>query len=354
MDEKVNTVVIGGGQAGLAAGYYLSQKGDGRGGRFMILDENMRTGDSWRSRWDGLRLFTPAKYNGLPGKPFPAADFYFPTKDETAAYLEDYARSFNLPVQHNVKVMRLFKDETGYQVSTSAGSLHAKNVIVATGAYQKPYTPAFAGALDPAIFQVHSAAYCSPQQVPAQNVLVVGAGNSGAEIGLELARAGKQVWLAGRDVGRIPADRLGRILGGRPYWFLISRVMSVSTPVGRKMRDTILHHGAPLIGSNRQKVADAGIESASRVQAVVSGQPQLEDGRSLPVDGVIWATGFRPDYSWIGMPIFDESGYPRHQRGVVPEAPGLYFTGLPFQTALSSALIGGAGPDAEYVVRHIS
>jgi putative flavoprotein involved in K+ transport len=225
---------------------------------------------------------------------------------------------------------------------------------VATGAYQKPYIPIFAAALNPTIFQVHSAAYCNPQQVPAQNVLVVGAGNSGAEIGLELARAGKHVWLAGRDVGSIPADRFGRILGGRPYWFILSRLLSINTPVGRKMRDNVFRHGTPLIRLNRQVVTEAGIENAPRVKDVVSGQPQMEDGHLLPVDGVVWATGFRPDYSWIDMPIFDESSYPRHQRGVVPEAPGLYFTGLPFQTALSSALLGGTGPDAEYIVRKIS
>jgi putative flavoprotein involved in K+ transport len=350
MEEQVQTIVIGGGQAGLAAGYYLSQRGD----RFLILDENVRTGDSWRRRWDGLRLFTPAKYNSLPGKRFPGEDFYFPTKDEAAAYLDDYASSFNLPVRHNGKVLRLSRDEAGYQVSTSAGSLRAKNVIVATGAYQKPFTPAFARELDPTIFQVHSVEYCNPQQIPAQNILVVGAGNSGAEIALDLARAGKQVWLSGRNVGRIPADRLGRILGGRPYWFLISRVLSVNTPAGRKMRDTILHHGAPLIRANMQEVAGAGIVSTPRIKGVISGRPELEDGRGIPVDGIIWATGFRPDYSWIDLPIFDPSGYPRHQRGVVAEAPGLFFTGLPFQTALSSALLGGAGPDAEYVVRKIS
>jgi putative flavoprotein involved in K+ transport len=355
MDEQVKTIVIGSGQAGLAAGYYLSQRGARSAGNdsFLILDENMRTGDSWRRRWDGLRLFTPAKYNSLPGKRFPGADFYFPTKDEAAAYLEDYAGSFNLPVRHNVKVLRLSRDQAGYQVSTSVGSLRAKNVIIATGAYQKPFTPAFARELDPAIFQVHSAAYCNPQQVPAQNVLVVGAGNSGVEIALELARAGKQVWLSGRNVGRIPANRLGRILGGRPYWFLISRVLSIHTPMGRKMRDVVLHHGAPLIRANMQEVTGAGIVSAPRVKDVVSGKPELEDERALPVDGIIWATGFRPDYSWIDLPIFDVTGYPRHQRGVVAEVPGLYFTGLPFQTALSSALLGGAGSDAEYIVRKI-
>jgi putative flavoprotein involved in K+ transport len=350
IDETFTTIVVGGGQAGLAAGYFLAQQGD----RFTILDENKRTGEAWRNRWDSLRLFTPSKYNGLPGKPFPKPDFYFPTKDEVADYLEEYARQFRLPVRHRVKVEALTRNDQGYRLSTGAGSFHAGNVIVATGPYQKPYTPAFAQELDPAILQLHSSAYCNPEQIPVQNVLVVGAGNSGAEIGIELARAGKRVWLAGKDVGRIPADRVGRILGGQPYWWFISRVLNVNTPIGQKMRSKVLYHGAPLIHVSRQEVLDAGIESMPRVSGVLSGKPQLEDGRSLPAEGVIWATGFRPDFKWIDLPVFDEHGYPRHQRGIVQGAPGLYFVGLPFQTALSSALLGGVGAEARYIVQQMA
>jgi len=350
MDKSFQTIVIGGGQAGLAAGYFLAQQNDS----FTILDENRRTGEVWRNRWDSLRLFTPSKYNGLPGMPFPKPDFYFPTKDEAADYLEAYAGRFNLPVQHGVKVELLTYNDQGYRISTGAGSFHARNVIVATGPYQKPYTPAFAQELDPTILQVHSSAYRNPGQISVQNILVVGAGNSGAEIGLELARAGKRVWLAGRDVGRIPADKVGRILGGRPYWWFISRVLSVVTPIGRKMRSNVLYHGAPLIRASRQEVLDAGIESIPRISGVLSGKPKVEDGRSLPAEGVIWATGFRPDFKWIDLPVFDENGYPRHQRGIVQGAPGLYFVGLPFQTALTSALLGGVGADAAYIAGQIA
>lgn len=350
MDETFETIVIGGGQAGLAAGHFLAQRGDG----FAILDENKRTGAAWRNRWDSLRLFTPSKYNGLPGMLFPKPDFYFPTKDEVADYLEEYVRQFRLPVRYGVKVEALSRNGHGYRLSTNNGGFNARNVIVATGPYQKPYTPSFARELDPAILQVHSSSYCNPRQIPVQNILVVGAGNSGAEISLELARAGKRVWLAGRDVGRIPADKLGKAFGGRLYWWFISRVLSVDTPIGRKMKSKVLYHGAPLIRANRQEVIDAGIESTPRVSAVQSGKPQLEDGRVLPAEGVIWATGFRPDYKWINLPVFDEQGYPRHQRGIVPEAPGLFFVGLPFQTALSSALLGGAGVEAAYIVRQIA
>ncbi len=348
--EPTQTIVIGGGQAGLAAGYFLTQQGHS----FTILDENKCAGDVWRSRWDSLRLFTPSKYSSLPGSRFPQADFYFPTKDEVADYLEAYAGQFHLPVQHGVKVETLTRSDKGYRVITSAGSLDAKKVIIATGPFQKPKIPAFAQKLDAHILQIHSSAYYNPGRIPVQNILVVGAGNSGTEIALELARSGKRVWLAGRDVGRIPADKLGRVFGGGLYWWFINGVLNVKTPIGRKMRTKVLYQGAPLISSSRRQVLEAGIESTPRVSAVLSGKPQLEDGRSLPAEAVIWATGFVPDYKWIDLPVFDEYGYPRHQRGVILEAPGLYFVGLPFQTALSSSLLGGVGVEAKYIVNQMA
>ncbi|MCL5097378.1 MAG: NAD(P)/FAD-dependent oxidoreductase [Candidatus Omnitrophica bacterium] len=350
MDESFQTIIVGGGQAGLAAGFFLSQQGNS----FVILDENIRTGESWRNRWDGLRLFTPSKYNGLPGRPFPSPDFYFPTKDEVADYLEEYAGHFRLPLRHGVKVESLTRNDTGYRLTTSNGQILTRNVIIATGPYQKPNKPPYAQDLDPSILQMHSSAYRNPQEIPVQNVLVVGAANSGAEISLELAKAGKKVWLAGRDVGRIPADKLGKAFGGRLYWWFISQILSVKTPIGRKMSSDVYIHGAPLIRASRQEIVDAGVESTLRVTGTVNGKPQLEDGRRIPAEAVIWATGFRPDYKWIDLPIFDEQGYPRHQRGIIPEAPGLYFVGLLFQTALSSALLGGVGAEAEYIAKKIA
>jgi putative flavoprotein involved in K+ transport len=259
-----------------------------------------------------------------------------------------------LPVRHGVKVEALSRNEQGYRLSAGEDSFHARNVIVATGAFHTPYTPTLAGELDPSIFQMHSHAYRKSGQVPVQNVLVAGSGNSGAEIAIELAKTGKRVWLAGRDVGHIPADKLGKAFGGRPYWWFVRRVLSVDTPIGRKMRSNVLYHGNPLIRLNRQEVIQAGVEWTPRVSGIQSGKPQVEDGRVLPVEGVIWATGFRPDFRWINLPVFDDHGYPRHNRGVVPEAPGLYFVGLHFQTALSSALLGGVGADAHYIVRQIN
>ncbi len=348
-EESFHTIVIGGGQAGLTAGYFLAQQGES----FVILDGSRRTGEAWRSRWDSLRLFTPSQFDGLPGMPFPKPDYYFPSKDEIANYLEAYAEQFHLPVRHGVKVDALSRNDHTYQLSSGADSFSAKNVIVATGPYQSPYTPPFAAELDPGILQLHSSAYRNPEQIPSQTVLVVGAGNSGAEIALELSRAGKRVWLAGRDVGHIPANTLGKAFSGRPYWWFISHLLSVDTPIGRKMKSDVLYHGNPLIRSNRQEVVDAGIECTARISGVMSGKPQTEDGRILEVESVVWATGFRPNYKWIDLPVFDDHGYPRHQRGVVQEAPGLYFVGLHFQTALSSALLGGVGADAAYIARQL-
>ena len=346
-EEFYNTIVIGGGQAGLAAGYFLAQQGQ----NFAILDGESRIGTVWRQRWDSLRLFTPAQFNGLPGMPFPGGDNYFPSKDEAADYLESYALKFHLPIRPDTKIDRLKRDGDSYRLSSTAQSFKAKNVIVATGAYQSPHIPTFAAQLDPAICQLHSFAYRNPDQVPAGRVLVVGAGNSGAEIGLELRKAGREVWLSGRDVGHIPANQLGKYFGGRPYWWLISHVLSIDTPVGRKMQAQVRQHGNPLIRSNRKDVLNAGIQVAARLAGVQAGKPHLQDGRTLDVEAVVWSTGFRPDYQWIKLPIFNGNGVPHHERGVVPGAKGLYFVGLHFQTALTSALIGGVGKDAQYITR---
>jgi putative flavoprotein involved in K+ transport len=299
-------------------------------------------------------LFTPSQFNGLPGMPFPKPDYYFPTKDEVADYLEGYAGQFHLPVRHEVKVEALSKSDVGFRLEAGPTSFSARNVIVATGPFTMPYTPDFAKDLDPALFQLHSNAYRNPEQIPVQSMLVVGAGNSGAEIAMELSRAGKKVWLAGRDVGRIPANTLGKAFGGRPYWWFISQALSVSTPIGRKMRSNVLYHGNPLIRANRREIIESGIECVPRLSGGRGGKPVFEDGRNVDVDGVIWATGFRPYFGWIDLPVFDEHDLPRHERGVIPEAKGLYFVGLHFQTALSSALMGGVGADAKYITGKIA
>ena len=347
--EKHRTVVIGGGQAGLAAAQLLSREDHD----VVVLESHDRIGESWRNRWDSLRLFTPAKFNGLPGLPFPGDDFYFPTKDEVVDYLKAYTDRFKIPVRFGTAVDSLSRTNGSFTVAAGEKTFEADNVIVAAGPYHHPLIPGFASGLRPSIFQIHSSEYRNPGQVPEGPILVVGAGNSGSEIAIELANSGRKVWLAGRDVGRIPADTFGRLFGGRPYWAFISRVMSIDTPVGRRIRPKALRQGTPLIRLSPSDAARAGVQRCGRVQETKEGLPRLEDGTVLDVSGVLWATGFRPDYRWIQLPVFDEHGLPKHVRGIVPDVPGLYFVGLHFQTALSSALLGGVGSDAQYVTRHL-
>ncbi len=348
-EEGFNTVVIGAGQAGLASGYYLRQHGE----RFIILDENARIGTSWRNRWDSLRLFTPSQLDQLPGMNFPAPEFYFPTKDEAGNYLESYAVKFDLPVRLGVKVQSLQRNNTGYIITSDGNTYHAQNVIVATGAFRTPFTPALAQKLPDQIKQLHSVAYCNPDDIPVQRVAVVGAGNSGAEIALELAKNGRKVWLAGRDVGIAPLKKYGKFLGGRPLkWFML-RVATVNTPFGRKMRPNVIAHGTPLVRTQRVDLARVGIDLSARVVNIQGESLVLEDGKNIQAEGVVWATGFRPDYEWIKLPIFDKGGRPLHEKGVVSRSPGLFFMGLHFQTGLTSALLSGVGKDAKFIAEHI-
>ena len=349
--QQFETIVIGGGQAGLAVGYYLKKQGHS----FVILDANERVGGSWRTRtWDSLRLFTPARYDGLPGWPFPAPGWSFPTARETADYLEAYADRFDLPVVLGTKVEGVTKDGDRYVVESGDKRFESENVVVATGFYGSPSVPAFASELDPRIVQMHSSAYRDPSQLRPGGVLLVGAGNSGADIAMELS-ARHRTWLSGRDKGQIPVrieTRRAR-LGYPILWFIASHVLTVKTPLGRKVRPHVLEEGAPRI---RVKTADldrAGVERAPKTAGVRAGLPVLEDGRVLDVANVIWCTGFHLDFSWIDVPVFGEDGGPAHERGVCAER-GLYFVGLDFLRSFTSENVGGVYRDAKHIVRQIA
>jgi putative flavoprotein involved in K+ transport len=349
MVERFDVIVIGGGQAGLSVGYHLAR----RSLRFVILDAEERTGDSWRKRWDSLRLFTPAVHDGLDGMPFPAPPFSFPTKDEMADYLESYAKRFALPVRNGVRVERLTREGEKYVVTAGSRRFEAPHVVVAMANYQRPRVPSFARELDPGIVQLHSRDYRNPSQLREGAVLVAGGGNSGAEIALELAR-GHRVWMAGRDTGHVPF-RIGG-LAARLFLtrfllrFVFHRVLTLSTPLGRRARPGMTSTGGRLIRIKPADLAAAGVERASRVAGVKEGKPLLEDGRVLEVANVLWCTGFDPGFSWIDLPVFDAKGEPMHERGVVPREPGLYFVGLQFLYAFSSSMVHGVGRDARHVV----
>lgn len=344
--EHSGTLVIGGGQAGLAMGHALAERGE----EYLILEARRRPGDSWRERWDSLRLFTPAEHDGLPGMRFPAAAGTYPAKDDMAAYLERYAAAFGLAVRHGCEALAMRRNERGWVVTTSGGTLTAAAVVVATGTNPRPSVPAFAGALAPEIVQLHSAEYRSPVALPDGEVLVVGAGTSGAQIALELAGT-HPVTIAGRPTVHIP-DAVLRHAGGA-YWFLVHRVLTRNTPPGRKAAAGFTRRGAPLISVSMGQLRDAGVSSAGRVRAVTGGWPVLADGTTVHPSVVVWATGYRPDYDWIDTLACAPDGWPVHRRGVAVGAPGLYFLGIPFQYALTSGLIGGVGRDARYIADRI-
>jgi putative flavoprotein involved in K+ transport len=349
--ETCDTIVIGGGQAGLSVGYYLKK----RGRSFVILDANERIGGSWRTRtWDSLRLFTPARYDGLPGWPFPAPGWSFPSARETADYLEAYAERFDLPVRTRMEVDRLTKDGDRYVVQCGELRFEASNVVVATGFYGRPSIPDFAPELDPRLVQMHSSEYRNPSQLREGAVLLVGAGNSGADIGIELS-ARHRTWLSGPEKGEIPV-RIGSVkyrLGMPVLWFVASHVLTLKTPIGRKIRPHVLESGAPLIRVKSADLAEAGVERVPRAVGVRDGLPLLEDGRVLDVANVIWCTGFTQDFSWIDVPAFADDGEPIQQRGATAE-PGLYFVGLDFLYSFVSENVGGVKRDAKHIVKHIA
>lgn len=353
--ERFDVVVIGGGQAGLSAGYHLAR----RGLNFVILEGSERIGDSWRRRWDSLRLFTPARFDGLDGMPFPADPYRFPSKDEMADYLESYAARFRLPVRTGMRVSELTRERGQYIVRAAGVRFEAAQVVVAAASYQKPQAPGFAADLDPAIVQFHSAEYRNPGQLNPGSVLLVGAGNSGAEIARELTAKHHRVFLAGPDVGQIPF-RIEGFLARHGLVRLVlrglfHRVFTVETSLGRKIRENMLAgHSGPLIRVKQRDLVAAGVERVPRVAGVSDGKPKLQDGRVLDVQNVIWCTGFRPGLDWIKLPIFEERGHPWHENGVVPSEPGLTFVGLHFQYSMSSSMIHGVGRDARRMVGTIA
>lgn len=352
--ERIQTVVIGGGQAGLSVGYHLAR----RGLPFVILEAAPRVGDTWRRRWDSLRLFTSARFDSLEGMPFPAPRHSFPTKDEMADYLEAYAARFQLPVRTGVRVDRVTYADGRFIVQAGDRRIEAEHVVVAMASYQQPRIPAFAAELAGDIVQLHSKEYRNPSQLRDGAVLVVGAGNSGGEIALELAKAGRTVWLSGRDTGHLPWKVDGApahlVLAPLLLRVVFHRVFTVDTPIGRKVRAKVVHQGTPLIRVKPRDLEAAGVRRVGRTVGVRSGRPLLADGQLLDVANVIWCTGFRPGLEWIDLPIFDGDGEPMHERGLVPGAPGLSFVGLHFLYAMSSTMIHGASRDAERIARHIA
>ncbi len=343
--EHSEVIIVGGGQAGLAVGYHLAR----RKIPFLILDARPNIGDAWRERWDSLRLFTPARFDGLDGMPFPAGARTFPTKDAMADYLAAYARRFAIPVRNGVKVESLSRRDGCYRLVAGDQVFEAGQVVIAMSNFQAPVRPDFAATLAPEVRQMHSAEYRNPAQLKDGPVLLVGAGNSGAEIALDLVTS-RKVWLAGRDVGEAPFD-VESFWGHLRLCFLLRvmfhRLLTMATPMGR--RASAVQRPTPLIRARLSKLAAAGVEILPKVAQAEGAGLVLADGRALHPANVIWCTGFRPDFSWIELPLFDADGRPRHNRGVAENAPGVYFVGLHFLYALSSTMVHGVSRDARFV-----
>jgi putative flavoprotein involved in K+ transport len=342
--SSFDVVVIGAGQAGLAMGYFLSRQGR----RFVIMDAADSIGAAWRERWESLTLFTPRRYNSLPRLPFPGDSDGYPNRDEVIAYLEQYAETFELPIELNSPVRRLTAEDGRFVLEVDGRTITSDQVVVATGPFQAPYVPELADRLGAEVFQAHSTGYRKPNDVPEGTVLTVGGGNTGFQITKELS-ATHRVFLS---VGSRQTPLPQRILGRDLFWWLTkSRVLSttVDSRLGRRMRDREM-----LIGSSpRELKRRYRVELKPRAVDASGRRVRFADASEIEVDAVIWATGYRPDYSWIDLPVFDPDRRLRHRRGVT-EVPGLYFLGLTWQHTRGSALLGWVKDDAEFIAERIA
>jgi putative flavoprotein involved in K+ transport len=343
-DGLLDVAVIGGSQAGLAMAWHLARQHL----RFVVLEAGPEIGHTWRSRWDSLTLFTPAQHDALPGMPFPGRPDTYPTKDPVADYLQAYAAAFNLSVRLNARVIHLSKTAEGFEIGTQAEVFRARQVVAAAGPFQTPFIPPAAQRLDGSVTQLHSAGYRNPQALPAGPVLVVGGGNSGFQIAEELAAAGRRVDLSIATKQPVLPQRLA---GKDLFWWLTHLgLMRVTTEsrLGRRMssRDFI-------IGSSRRRLQKKGVRFRPRLTGAGGRTAQFADGGTLDAGVVIWATGYRPDYSWIDIPGVVQDGQVTHRRGVT-EVPGLYFLGLTWQHTRGSALLGFVNDDAAYLAGRIA
>ncbi|GHG53556.1 oxidoreductase [Sinomonas cellulolyticus] len=343
--RRVETVIVGGGQAGLAAAHWLAESGSD----FLVVEAAERVGDQWRQRYDSLRLFTPAIANGLPGAPFPGPRFAFPSARELGDYLETYAAPFADQILKGTRVTRVDAlDDGGFRVATSAGTIDAAHVVVATGSDAEPKIPEVTALLDPGIRQLHSSRYQNPDQLLPGPVLVVGAGTSGADLALEAVRSGHETWLSGRHPGEIPGNEFVR---GPLFWLVSNYVLTLKNPIGRRVRPKIRSGSAPLVRTKRRDLDAAGIHrTQARTVGAVDGKPQLDDGTVLDVANVLWCTGYRGDYSFLPVGVqIGTDGFPAEHDGAADGVPGLYFVGLMFQRTFASHLVGGVGKDAKVV-----
>ncbi|SMB83516.1 FAD-dependent pyridine nucleotide-disulphide oxidoreductase [Hymenobacter roseosalivarius DSM 11622] len=341
-----HSLILGAGQAGLATAYYLRRAGVS----FLVLEASNAVGNSWVHRYDSLRLFSPARYDALPGLPFPQPPESYPTKNEVAAYLRQYVAHHQLPVQLNASVRELTRGADGvFTVKTAHGEYRAYRVVVATGSSFSPMIPPVAAQLADSVFQVHSRHYHLPSQLPMGPVLVVGAGNSGAQIAAELA-CSRPVALSEKDKPRFwPITFLGK---STVWWtdklgLLHAATDSWAGQLIRRLQEPDFGYALPRL------IKRGKVEEKPLIARISGSTIFFTDGSQGQYRAVVWATGYRLNFTWLQVPdALDEQQQPLHYQGI-SVVPGLYFMGLPWQRARSSSLICGAGRDAEFIARDL-
>lgn len=340
-----DVIIIGAGQAGLSMGYYLQQTNLS----FLILDKGEKIGEVWRNRYDSLRLFTPRSYSSLPGLAFDGIQSDYPTKGEIAEYLSFYGETFSLPIKLKTTVQSLYKDEGRFRIITNKGELIAKNIVIATGPFQNPFVPEFANKLSENVLQLHSSQYKNSKQLIEGPVLVVGGGNSGSQVAVELSKERETYLSVSHKIKYLPQDIMNKSLF---WWFdkLGIYSASVNTTVGqyiKKQQD-------PIFGFELKSLIKSGkVLLKPRTISIHNDNIIFEDNTEVQVNNVIWSTGFVSDYRWIEIAeVLDEKSKPIHQRGITA-IDGLYFLGLQWQYSRGSALLQGVGADAEYLIKYI-
>jgi putative flavoprotein involved in K+ transport len=341
---RYEVIVVGGGQAALALGYFLRRQAR----RFVILEAASEPAAAWRKRWDSLKLFTSARYDSLPGLPFPGNPDAYPRRDQVVDYLTSYAERFDLPVELDSEVLAVRPGGEGFLVEMRDRTYAADQVVVATGPWQTPRVPPIAARLDDAVVQMHSTAYRSPADVPEGVLLVVGGGNTGYQIAEELA-ASHEVHLS---VGSRQTPLPQRLLG-RDLFRYLEAVQFLRVNVESRLGQRLQHGGETLIGSSPRAARRHGIQLRSRAVDASGREVRFADGSTLSPAAVIWATGFVLDHSLVQAPVFGAAGRVVHRRGVT-EVPGLYFLGLPWQYTRGSTLLGWVKDDAEYIASEIA
>ncbi|MFY3790284.1 flavin-containing monooxygenase [Ureibacillus sp. MALMAid1270] len=341
----VDTIVIGAGQAGLAVGYYLKQQNQ----NFLILDKGNEIGESWLNRYDSLVLFTPRIYDALPGLKLEGEAHGFPTKNEIVRYLKQYAKEFNLPIQLQTEVIKVQHQDDIFYIETNQGILQSKNLIIATGAFQTPRIPAFSKKLSSDINQLHSSHYKNSTQLKEGNVLVVGGGNSGAQIAVELSKETETYIAISQKLSFLPLVFFNKSM----YWWL-DKIGILKASTNSFLGKVIQKKGDPIFGFElKDAIKRKEVLLKPRVIDGIHNVVTFKDSTTLSIDNIIWATGFDLKYPWLEIrEVFNEKGKIIQNRGI-SNLKGLYFIGLPWQYRRGSAILQGVGFDAKYIVEHL-